>query len=527
MVQIPDSIRPAVAILAKYHFWMLAALVPLIMLPLVFMANSQLEAQMQAARSQIDSRFSALRSVESQNPHPNEAWSQVIVDNTKRTKLDTLAAWSAFWQSQEPLRVWPKPLGEDFLQRAATLKPGGTLPRKLLERYQNGVRQLVRELPARMGAEEHMRDEGGDGPEPPVIERRGARSPRALVEWSPEDQKKLYQSFNWEKAPSTTQVVMAQEELWVYGLLCDAIARINRSAAGAYNAPITAVSALAIGYPATEDTPSGGSRIMVPKTAAMAGGEAMPMDMPLGEAGLGGQPMGRPPHPRFGGGMGGGMGGGEFGGLPIAAAPDAGGGEGGATVASPDDALKNWVYVDFDGKPLMAADLQANPAAQMVHLLPFVIRLQMDQRSLDALLVDLAASPIPIDVRQVRINPGSGSGSMGFEERPGRQMPQPAAGELGGPAGDRARLHDIDVELRGTIAMATPPNPKIIGIEEADLQTAGEDEETPAAEDAEAEATDAQDAAEPDQQPGNEPPPAAPPADDEAPVAVQPAEAAP
>jgi hypothetical protein len=79
----------------------------------------------------------------------------------------------------------------------------------------------------------------------------------------------------------------------------------------------------------------------------------------------------------------------------------------------------------------------------MVHLMPFVLRLTIDERRLDALLVDLAQAPIPIDVREVRINPGS---------RPG-------------PDAKAGRGHDAVVELRGTVGLATPPSAAAVGLE--------------------------------------------------------------
>jgi hypothetical protein len=91
----------------------------------------------------------------------------------------------------------------------------------------------------------------------------------------------------------------------------------------------------------------------------------------------------------------------------------------------------------------------------MVHLMPFTLRIAIDQRRIDALLVDLARQKVPIDVREVRINPGRTAGGD-------------LAGIAGGPrgAGSKAgRTHDVDVELRGTVGLATPPSPAAIGIE--------------------------------------------------------------
>jgi len=113
-----------------------------------------------------------------------------------------------------------------------------------------------------------------------------------------------------------------------------------------------------------------------------------------------------------------------------------------APVASPDDQLKEWIYVDFSGKPLTAAELATVPAAKMVHLMPFVLRVTMDQRKLDTLLADLATSAVPIDVRQVRINPSQQAGGLGS----------------GG-----IRPFDVTVELRGTVGLSPPPDKNAIG----------------------------------------------------------------
>lgn len=470
MVQIPDNVRPYLDAVLKHHFWILLALVPPLVLPMVFLARGKLAAEIDSARSQIESRLSAVRSVTGIQPHPNNEWSSEIDKATKRVKGQTLAEWRKVWDSQQPLRVWPASLGPDFVQKATTLKPAAKLPRSMLERYQNSVRAIVRTLPARMGADERMVDgaAGGPGqpagPPPGMIDpgmmrgRPGVpEKPSALVQWNPADQQRLYASFNWDRPPSTMQVVLAQEELWVYGVLADVVARVNKSAAGAFNAPVSLVEQLAVGYPAAEDRPgaAGGGRIMVPVAAGQAnpmGEFTPPPDPSMAEGGA----VGRPPHPRFAGGGAGGFGG------PM-------GTPGGETRpdASPDDLLRSWIYVNFAGKPLTAAELATSPDAQLVHLVPFVIRAVVDERKLDTLLVDLATAPVPIDVRQVRINVGAGG--------PGGGMPSmgpmggfgPGGGEFGGQpaAAPGSRPHDVTVELRGTVALAKQPDPLALGLE--------------------------------------------------------------
>jgi len=457
MVQIPDNVRPYLDAVLKHHFWILLALVPPVVLPMVFLARGKLAAEIDSARSQIESRLSAVRSVTGIQPHPNNEWSSEIDKATKRVKGQTLAEWRKVWDSQQPLRVWPASLGPDFVQKATTLKPAAKLPRPMLERYQNSVRAIVRTLPSRMGADELMVDgaAGGPGqpagPPPGMIDpgmmrgRPGVpEKPSALVQWNPADQQRLYASFNWDRPPSTMQVVLAQEELWVYGVLADVVARVNKSAAGAFNAPVSLVEQLAVGYPAAEDRPgaAGGGRIMVPVAAGQAnpmGEFTPPPDPSMAEGGA----VGRPPHPRFAGGGMGGFGG-PMGAPGGEAPPD----------ASPDDLLRSWIYVDFAGKPLTAAELATSPDAQLVHLVPFVLRAVVDERKLDTLLVDLATAPVPIDVRQVRINPGVGGAAGG---------PGPGLGGAGGMAGGGStRPNDVVLEIRGTVGLATQPNESVL-----------------------------------------------------------------
>ena len=469
MPQIPEQIRPYVTLLVKYHFWIIAALVPLLLLPLLAQGTGSLAGLIAGQQSQIDGRLSAVKSVTSIADHPNDAWVKAVVEHTGTIRDETLSEWTRFWDDQAFLRVWPAKLGDDFARAVTSLKPGGSLARPYLLRYQNTVPDLVRELPVRMGTDDLMLESAAPGaapgagpgagpglgprpgprPAPAGGEfgpRAGAAGPpagsKAFVIWQADDQRKVFDSFKWEKPPTTMQVLLAQEELWVYGLFCDAIKRANSAAAGAYNAPITDVQQLAVGYPAAEDDPGGqsGGRIVMAAAPATA---MTPIDS-LSPPGGAPAAAGRPAHPRFGGGS-------TV--APPPLDPALGGGDAAAAPVSPDDALREWVYVDFAGKPLSAAELESLPAAKMVHLMPFVLRVVMDQRKLDALLADLAAARLPIDVRQVRINVADQSGGAGGVPT----QPGPSGVGAGG------RPYDVIVELRGTVGLAPQPDRTVIG----------------------------------------------------------------
>lgn len=126
--------------------------------------------------------------------------------------------------------------------------------------------------------------------------------------------------------------------------------------------------------------------------------------------------------------------------------------------ADPDETLRNWIYVDFTGKPLSGVELAAAADSQMVHLMPFVMRLVIDQRQIDALLASLSTAAIPIDVRQVRIN---ASNTPATDLSFGQFTAVEAAGGQTGSG----RMYDVNLELRGTVGLATPPSAKAVGVE--------------------------------------------------------------
>lgn len=488
MVQIPDSLRQQLAPVVKHHFWILACLVPLLLLPALFLANGERRAVIAREKATIDGHVSALNGVRNEPNHPNQEWSNRIDGLAAGVKEELKREWTAFWNSQGGLRAWPKALGQDFLTAITAVESGGRreLQFRDLQRYQNTVPDIVRQLPERMGCEELMtnQDEDAGGPlgrggRPPGVgggsgddegDDPDASRPLPILEWRPEDQKRLIGSFTWDKPPSTTQVLLAQEELWVYGLFCDAIRNVNEGATGHFDSRITQVEELAVGYPAAEDAPGGQGtgRVIGPPTAPGGG----PPGGPLGGLDAGGlppdgslppgqssaTPQGRPSHPRFGG----------FAGAveaPAAAPPGlvaplggpAGAGEPGGEPKGPavsaDDMLRQWIYADFSGRPLTAQELKTKPDARFVHLMPFVLRVVVDQRQIDRLLAQLAASDVPIDVRQVRINPSG----QAFNDADFGRFGGGGFGPDGGSSQGQRRPFDVTVELRGTVGLATKP----------------------------------------------------------------------
>ncbi len=112
-----------------------------------------------------------------------------------------------------------------------------------------------------------------------------------------------------------------------------------------------------------------------------------------------------------------------------------GGGEAAAAPANPDDLWKTYRYVNLDGTPKAAADIDA--AGSEFNLMPFRLLLKMDSRYVDKLLVAFRNSTLPFEVQQVRINPehaaSSGGGGGGGGGRFARSSGPPIGGPPSGP----------------------------------------------------------------------------------------------
>ncbi|HIQ21018.1 MAG TPA: hypothetical protein EYH34_07260, partial [Planctomycetes bacterium] len=274
--------------------------------------------------------------------------------------------------------------------------------------------------------------------------------------------------------PSSEQVWLAQESLWVYESLLRIIAKTNKGATAPYNAKIVRIEALDIGQAAARAFLQG-PRLFPDgrEGSSLAGveGEGGIMGMATGEGldlggfdSMGGDSMGESMMGSFGfseggdeeGGMGdmGGMGGMGGMGLP---------GEEGSTATTTSNRasrvarLLRGRYVDLKGNPVM--DLENPPFAEF-RLMPVRMLLHMKQTALPELLVNCANATMTVLVRQVRVRPGGmrgavsgGTGEMaGFGGMLGGQGYGEGMAFFGGGMGD---MGDTEGEFEGGDMMAS------------------------------------------------------------------------
>ena len=456
MVEIPDDIRGYLKQFQKYHFWLLALLMPLILVPLAFTADAQLLREIDTRSSAVKAKVESINSVPRKTAeglekfgHPQPEWAEQISQSNDALRKTILSQWKYLWDQQKPIRVWPVELRSDFLRAVIRLKPDEDLSTRFRDRYLNTIHRIVKKIPERIDATESMDSSASDGGfgrgDFGMSDGSDDDSVDRTVLWDSMDQSELYQSFFWTTTPSTKQILLAQEELWAYAILCDVVVKANNQSSGYHDATIPYISRLAVGYRAAEEDPGGrkGGRI---KTVSSGLDDYMDMGMDMG---MDGEMGGRPLNPRFESSGQGDMGMeyDESSGMPIDS--DSGGN---------DEALLNWIYVDSEGKPLDSATVNESPDTKFVHYIPFCLKGRVDQRKLDLLLRSFATMPVPIDVRQVRINPDAMDSMSGDERMMGGMM-------SGQDSTDGVRRYDLDVELRGSIALSQRPDGKTLGLE--------------------------------------------------------------
>jgi hypothetical protein len=116
--------------------------------------------------------------------------------------------------------------------------------------------------------------------------------------------------------------------------------------------------------------------------------------------------------------------------------------------------------------------------------LPVVLRLRMDQREIANLLVTLANSPLPVDIRQLRINTKMSGGTasarpmmFGGGESTSSRGRSPSSMVKRDKSLEEALLspYELNLELVGTIYIFNPPDKKAFQLDDDTAAAAEED----------------------------------------------------
>ncbi len=447
-----DQVRAIAKVIWQQRFWVLSVLGLLIAVICWKLAAGELDAQFSTRKSVIDGMFTSIQGLSNKSVHPNPAVNEKEeVEVAKQTKI-VQSVWNTLYNKQkDSVLKWPKELGPQFLEYIEKLKFKDPINSSMRSIYQNyigkrfdGLLEIVqaqklaagtsgaggyggREYGGGGGA---YRGEGGYGGGVPGGDT-GAIDEDYIVQWPEQDKLRARLSFS-EARPTAMQIWVTQEDLWVYETLLNVIAKTNedRQATRPDNAAIRTIQALEVGASASLGVTPG--QVYIPSATGA----------PMGERGgmYGGEYGGE----RAGGEMGGMMAGGEYGGGR--AGGEMGGymGEGGGDPAAMDEALLAGRYLDAAGAP--TADVGGE-----YRQLPIRMDLVIDQRYIPRLLIECANSPLPIEVKQLRINPDKSMEGFGS---------QGGGGGYGGMASSSGGPLDpifVQLQMKGSVFIYNEP----------------------------------------------------------------------
>lgn len=247
---------------------------------------------------------------------------------------------------------------------------------------------------------------------------------------------KLNKEFNWPTPPSPLAIKYAQEELWVRQAIFKAIARTNAGATGDFDAIVHSIAHSYIGYDATDKYPlSDGANRLVHINKSEGPGLR-------GAVGSGDVPGTSSIEPK----------------RPVAGVVDTETRFQAATATGPVDPeapLKTGRYVDDKGKPLAATDIDSTTEYR---LLAFKLNIQADEQRWQKFLVELSNSPLPLEVREIRVDPriNLDSHDTGSSTMPGgRNFDETGTGMI---------RHDLPIEIYGFAYIMKPPDSAKLGI---------------------------------------------------------------
>jgi hypothetical protein len=465
-----DQLKVALAVLKKHHFWVLCGVVILVAIAIWMVASQGLAKQFDERKSTIEGKKQAAESIDPQPPNQDTIAKMSAL--TGRLKEHVLSAWQDQYALQKRNNPWPALLGREFLDYVELLKPDEEIPPDLRDIYWNFIQENLPALvdivdiylPAELDEEGEMVMENGRPKKVNPFDSRAAAASGSygmgglggmMDEGSMEDEAgygmgsyggtgsrsakgkhvgkvKVSQAalsgirkhLDFRTRPTSAEVRLAQESLWVYAALLRIIDRTNMGASAHYNASVKEIERLDIGQAAAS---AFGQSTGMSGGGYGSGGYGMEDYEDMGSMGMMGGEMGGYGSEDGGAGM----------------EPFGSGGTGAAAGSAQDAQLARLTanrYVDLKGQPL--ADASQQPFAEF-KMMPVRMLLVIDQRKLPDLLANCANASMPVTPRRVRIEPGSArwlggggtGGGTGGGSGYGGMAPMGMSGGFGASAG--------------------------------------------------------------------------------------------
>jgi len=264
-----DKLKPILAGMLKYHFWVLLGIVVVIALFTWNSAVGHLDDEFSKNKSQIDQQFSKVDNlntemVELDNGEirfANSQWQEDTLDKAKKLRTEVKSAWWTIYEKQRQARKWPdlgeQVTGETFgnwvdSHPADTPLPTSEDGEDAVELYKETLAQQVAELPELVAAapipefNPKRRRPEEDDVNPMMSDPGGVR-------WSAANYHAIKQRLTPPAEPTAGWALQAQEDIWVYQMLLEAIDKCNgvRGERDKYNLPINRIEFIDLGEQVT------------------------------------------------------------------------------------------------------------------------------------------------------------------------------------------------------------------------------------------------------------------------------------
>src|SRR5271157_5635044 len=230
-----EKIRAFLAVLSKYHFWILCVLIVLLSFVSWFLATSDEDGRFLTRKAEIEKQLGLVGKIAGNADHPSAKSIQVIHDRESGTLTNQVKnAWTHLYREQRdanPLpQVFPRPDDQEVfkaefekiwkpMEEIAALPPG-TLGDAYRTRYQNHIQDHFPKLFGLIERRTVVENPTGEPGQPGQM--------TGIVDWVDADQKiKMFVDRFSGTTPNTLDIAMAQEDLWVYETLLKVIHNTN------------------------------------------------------------------------------------------------------------------------------------------------------------------------------------------------------------------------------------------------------------------------------------------------------------
>lgn len=410
-----EKLQVILETIRKYHFWLLSVLAVVASLVGWMKARGTLSDEYTKGKAAIEEKFGSLEQIQMTEFPANGTWKDEIAKLTDQERKEVASAWQKVYHEQQKVLEWPEEiLGPDFVKWIAGNKPDAVIPQNWCMQYRDDVANVeFPKLLKRVDAELKTED-GKQGDAAPEKDAAAPVEHEYKVIWEQDNQRAVQDALEMkdkdEGEPSTLsleeklkrlslEVRLRQEDLWVFRALLDIIHTTNESAR--FTSHVKQIKSLTIGVEAAKKFQEG-----------LARGKIDSVTKPSNETP---QQQAREPEPT-----------GEV-------APDQG------------------RYVDEAGTPLGSGVA----ATEQFKRLPVYMNLVMNQREINGLLTHCANYPLPVEVKQLRINP---------EDSEKERTRKPAEAQGGDkPSPTAIDPFDVTVEIHGIIYLYNPPDQSKLG----------------------------------------------------------------